>query len=40
MCDQCGACVARCPEGALAVTTPQEIRRSRKKQKKGANTDG
>lgn len=26
MCDQCGACVAWCPEGALAVTTPEEIR--------------
>ena len=29
MCDQCGECVSFCPEGALAVTTPEELRHSR-----------
>lgn len=29
MCDQCGACVPYCPEDALAVTTPEALRRSR-----------
>jgi carbon-monoxide dehydrogenase iron sulfur subunit len=29
MCDQCGACVSYCPEEALAVTTPEELRRFR-----------
>lgn len=31
MCDQCGACVGPCPEQALVLTTPEELRQSRKK---------
>lgn len=29
MCDQCGECVAHCPEQALAITTPQDVRRAK-----------
>ena len=29
MCDQCNACTGLCPEGALTITTPEELRQSR-----------
>jgi carbon-monoxide dehydrogenase iron sulfur subunit len=33
MCDQCNACPGLCPEGALAITTHEEIRQARSKTK-------
>ncbi len=31
MCDQCNACPGLCPEGALTLTTPEELRQLRHK---------
>lgn len=33
MCDQCNACTGLCPEGALTIATPEEIRQSRHKKR-------